>query len=86
MEKRLYAELINISEGHDLVFTDYRLAMSPHNDIVEKNFDEKALFCMVKMDMDVWWVHFFDAILHTQNTLASIYISIEVHYFERSLD
>ena len=46
--------------------------MSPHNDIVEKNFDEKALFCMVKMDMDVWWVHFFGAILPQLNSIDKI--------------
>ena len=30
-------------EGHDLLFADYRPALSPHNDIVGK-LDEKAFF------------------------------------------
>ena len=29
-------------------FADYRLAMSPHNDIVENKLNEKALFCTKK--------------------------------------
>ena len=43
MQKYFKGRVGFFPEGHDLLFADYRPALSPHNDIVGK-LDEKAFF------------------------------------------